>query len=102
MIFFVLVVLISGTALLYVTVHKFRPLVLLTAATRSWWTRLWCIYGTILIEKNRITRRKTCPSAPLSTKNPIWIGHVEFVCYLNHRMLQTANLASHHTDVRWV
>jgi hypothetical protein len=29
--------------------------------------------GMILTEENRRTRRKTCPSATLSTTNPTWI-----------------------------
>jgi hypothetical protein len=48
---------------------------LLTLAyyTFPWWMRLESDGGMILTGENRRTRRKTCPSATLSTTNPTWI-----------------------------
>jgi hypothetical protein len=38
-----------------------------------WWYELESDGGMILTRKNRGTRRRTCPSAALSTMNPTWI-----------------------------
>jgi len=86
-IFFVLMIPITGRALLYVMVHSF--------AHSSFWRQQQEAgehdYGAFM---ERYWQRKTellgenpvrvllCPP-----KIPLYIGHVEFVCYLNHRML---------------
>jgi hypothetical protein len=47
-------------------------LCLWTAATPRWYMNMESLGGMILTGENRRTRRRTCPSTTLSTKNPTW------------------------------